>query len=102
MTAAASTGYGGMVNLGRIETIDRCSFTAKNYNALQNGNVATEYYLGDHASEYDQYKAFILKEPSYVFRNLDSTSTYTRGYIGSITNTSITCTSASTTVYSAT
>lgn len=101
VTAAASTGYGCLVNLGRIETIDRCSFTAKNYNALQNGNVATGYYLGDHASEYDQYKAFILKEPSYVFRNLDSTNTYTRGYIGSITNTSITCTNTSSTYVAA-
>ena len=90
VTATTTSSDGALSNTGIINTIDGCTFTAQTHNALSNSLCATGYYLGDHASVYEQYKAFISEESSYVFRATDSTSEYTRGNIGSITNTTIT------------
>lgn len=90
VTATTTSSDGALSNTGTINTIDGCTFTAQTHNALSNSLCATGYYLGDHASVYEQYKAFISEESSYVFRATDSTSEYTRGNIGSITNTTIT------------
>lgn len=90
VTATTTSSDGALSNTGTINTIDGCTFTAQTHNALSNSLCATGYYLGDHASVYEQYKEFISEESSYVFRATDSTSEYTRGNIGSITNTTIT------------
>ena len=90
-TATTTSTYGALVNTGIITTIDGCTLTANTYNALSNSLCGTGYYLGDNYSTYDKYKEFILLENSkYVFRPLDSTTSYTRGEIGTITNTTIT------------
>ena len=90
VTATTTSSDGALSNTGIINTIDGCTFTAQTHNALSNSLCATGYYLGDHASTYEQYKAFISEGTSYVFRATDSTNEYTRGCIGSITNTKIT------------
>lgn len=90
-TATTTSAYGALVNTGIITTIDGCTLTANTYNALSNSLCGTGYYLGNKASTYAEYKQFILLEGSkYVFRPLDSTTSYTRGEIGTITNTTIT------------
>lgn len=90
-TATTTSAYGALVNTGVIKTIDGCTLTANTYNALSNSLCGTGYYLGNKASTYVEYKQFILLEGSkYVFRPLDSTTSYTRGEIGTITNTKIT------------
>lgn len=90
-TATTTSAYGALVNTGAIKTIDGCTLTANTYNALSNSLCGTGYYLGNKASTYVEYKQFILLEGSkYVFRPLDSTTSYTRGEIGTITNTKIT------------
>ncbi len=90
-TATTTSAYGALVNTGVIETIDGCTLTANTYNALSNSLCGTGYYLGNKASTYVEYKQFILLEGSkYVFRPLDSTTSYTRGEIRTITNTKIT------------
>ncbi len=90
-TATTTSAYGALVNTGVIETIVGCTLTANTYNALSNSLCGTGYYLGNKASTYAEYKQFILLEGSkYVFRPLDSTTSYTRGEIGTITNTKIT------------
>lgn len=93
VTATTTSTTGALNNTGIINTIDSCTFTAQKHNALSNSLCVTGYYLGDHASTYEQYKAFISEgSSSYVFRATDSTSAYTRGQIGSITNTKISST----------
>lgn len=92
VTATTTSTTGALNNTGIINTIDGCTLTAQTYNALSNSLCVTGYYLGDHASEYEQYKAFISEGSSYVFRATDSTSEYTRGQIGSITNTKLSST----------
>ena len=90
-TATTTSAYGALVNTGVIKKIDGCTLTANTYNALSNSLCGTGYYLGNKASTYVEYKQFILLEGSkYVFRPLDSTTSYTRGEIGTITNTKIT------------
>ena len=92
VTATTTSTTGALNNTGIINTIDGCTLTAQTHNALSNSLCVTGYYLGDHASEYEQYKAFISEGSSYVFRATDSTSEYTRGQIGSITNTKLSST----------
>lgn len=92
VTATTTSTTGALNNTGIINTIDSCTFTARKHNALSNSLCVTGYYLGDHASAYEQYKAFISEGSSYVFRATDSTSAYTRGQIGSITNTKLSST----------
>lgn len=92
VTATTTSTTGALNNTGIINTIDGCTFTAQTHNALSNSLCVTGYYLGDHASVYEQYKAFISEGSSYVFRATDSTSEYTRGQIGSITNTKLSST----------
>ena len=92
VTATTTSTTGALNNTGIINTIDSCTFTAQKHNALSNSLCVTGYYLGDHASAYEQYKAFISEGSSYVFRATDSTSAYTRGQIGSITNTKLSST----------
>ena len=90
-TATTTSAYGALVNTGVIKKIDGCTLTANTYNALSNSLCGTGYYLGNKASTYAEYKQFILLEGSkYVFRPLDSTTSYTRGEIRTITNTKIT------------
>lgn len=92
VTATTTSTTGALNNTGIINTIDGCTLTAQTYNALSNSLCVTGYYLGDRASAYEQYKAFISEGSSYVFRATDSTSEYTRGQIGSITNTKLSST----------
>lgn len=92
VTATTTSTTGALNNTGIINTIDGCTFTAQTHNALSNSLCVTGYYLGDRASAYEQYKAFISEGSSYVFRATDSTSEYTRGQIGSITNTKLSST----------
>lgn len=92
VTATTTSTTGALNNTGIINTIDGCTFTAQTHNALSNSLCVTGYYLGDRASAYEQYKAFISEGSSYVFRATDSTSAYTRGQIGSITNTKLSST----------